>query len=58
MPYELEKTDNEIEALLDRIGKSEGNLGGMTYQEGLRDAIDWLTGNWDEVDGDLLGDYA
>ena len=46
MPYKIERTDKEIDDLLDRVTDAceRGTaFRGMTYEEGLRAMFDWLT---------------
>jgi len=46
------KTEKDIEEMIDRLAYDKRDLRGMTYQEGLRNALDWVL----ETDGeeDLL----
>jgi hypothetical protein len=49
--YRIERNDREIDRLLDDTiqAESEGTkFPGMTYEEGVRAAIDWITGNSDD----------
>ncbi len=47
----MEPTDKEIETVLDlaqdSISEGTSRYRGMTYEEGIRDTIDWLQGNGD-----------
>lgn len=47
----MEPTDKEIETVLnlaqDSISEGTSRYRGMTYEEGIRDAIDWIQGNGD-----------
>ena len=50
------KTDEEITKLYDEASRAleqYSKYPGMTYEEGLMDAIDWITG---ELEGDPLED--
>ena len=46
------KTDEEIEEQIDKatewINKGQTAVSGMTYEEGVRSALDWAIGNMDE----------
>ena len=48
MMYEVKRTDKEINDLLDRCAEQEDKGGsrypGMSYEQGIRAAIDWITG--------------
>lgn len=51
MKWETERTEEEVEALVDRAGDIE-NAGrskfpGMTYEQGIRAMYDYLVGNDD-----------
>ena len=46
MKYEIRRTDAEIDEQLDRAWEAEGQgsrYSGMTFEDGVREAIDWLT---------------
>lgn len=44
---DIERTDKEIEALIEKcqkfIDRGSSRYPGMMYEQGIRDAIDWLT---------------
>lgn len=45
--YEIARSDDETDELLNRVDEQRGTgstkVPTMTYEDGLRDAIDWLT---------------
>lgn len=49
---EIERTQKEIDEVIDWTSESEStgssNYPGMTYEQGVRAAIDWVTGESDE----------
>lgn len=54
MRYEIKRTDEEIEDLLNRcypaIDSGRSRFPGMSYEDGIREAIDWLTEDEPESD--------
>jgi hypothetical protein len=49
--YTIERTDEEIEDLLDKVVDSFNNgtnFPGMSYEQGIMYAIQWLTGQSDD----------
>jgi hypothetical protein len=52
MAYEIKRTDKEIDDLLNRVGETinEGTsrYRGMTYEEGVAEAVRWLLGETDD----------
>jgi len=48
--YDIERDDDEINELLDTCSAhaNESKFPGMTYEEGIRAAIEWVTGESDE----------
>lgn len=42
------KSQSEIKEMIDKASDDERNLHGMTYQEGVRAALEWVLENWDE----------
>lgn len=50
--YQIERTDEEIDAVLNKASEQEdkgtSRWPGMSYEQGLRAAIDWLTGASDD----------
>lgn len=51
--YEIERTDDEVDAVLNAAMEQEDKGGssypGMTYEQGVREGIDWVTGNADDA---------
>lgn len=50
--YEIEKTDKEIDDVLNRAAEHEETIGtkwhGMTYEQGVQAGIHWLIGDWED----------
>lgn len=52
--YELARTDEQIDTLITRTcdepaqGYKSTKFSGMTYEDGIRAALDWVLGNSDE----------
>jgi hypothetical protein len=47
--YEVKRTVEEIDDLLNAVIEDEGpRFPGMTFEQGLKDGIDWVTGETDE----------
>lgn len=47
--YEIARSDEEIDDLLNAASEDEGpRWPGMTFEQGLRQGIDWVTGESDE----------
>lgn len=48
----IEPTQSDIDTVLDKCSESqdigESRYPGMTYEEGLRDAIEWMQGDADD----------
>lgn len=42
------KNEEEIQEMADKASDCTRNLSGMTYQEGVRAALDWVLGNCEE----------
>ncbi len=51
--YDIKPTDVEIDEQLNKAYEQEEKGGskwpGMSYEQGVRTAIDWITGNTDEL---------
>ena len=51
MPYEIVKSDEEINDLIQRCMDAEAKgttkYFGLTYEQGVKVALDWVTGNDD-----------
>lgn len=49
MSYEVKQTDKEVDNIIDQCADSErdgvSKFPGMTYEQGVRAGIDWVTGN-------------
>lgn len=41
----IERTEEEIQEMADKAADNKRNWSGMTYQEGVRAALDWVIGN-------------
>ena len=54
MYYSIKRTDEEIDNLMNRVGdqvnKGGSKYPGMTYEDGLREMLDWLTADEPEAD--------
>lgn len=49
--YTIERTDEEIDELLDKVVDAFNNgtnFPGMSYEQGIMEAIQWLTGQSDD----------
>ena len=50
--YEVERTDEEVNDLLnevkDRINEGGSRFPGQTYEEGIREALMWVFGEYDD----------
>ena len=50
--YEIEKTDEEIDGVLNRAAEQEDKgvtkWRNMTYEQGVQAGIHWLIGNWED----------
>lgn len=42
------RTQKEVSALIDKCSKEPNKYPGQTYAEGVRDALDWITGESDD----------
>jgi len=46
--FKLEKTEEEVDDIVNRCGEQESKGGskwpGMTYEQGVRAALDWIVG--------------
>lgn len=51
--YEIERSNAEINNLIGQCAEQSGKGGsrfpGMTYEDGIRAAIDWITGDVDDA---------
>jgi hypothetical protein len=45
--YKIERTDEEIDLVLNEAMENEHKFPGMTYMQGVKEAIDWITGQTD-----------
>ena len=47
MKYEMERSNKEIDDLIDRCAEQTNKGGskypGMTYEQGIREALEWIT---------------
>lgn len=52
MEYQIKRSNEEIDDLLNEcaegIETGDSKYPSMSYEEGIRDAIDWITGTTDE----------
>lgn len=51
MEKEIKRTKNEINDVLDKCMDAEengSNFSGMSYEQGIRAGIDWITGDTDD----------
>ncbi len=46
--YECERSTQEIDAVLEACDARQGRWPGMTYEEGVRAALLWVLGIWDD----------
>lgn len=51
-PVAVTRTQEEVDAVVDtaaeKINQGRSKFPGMTYEEGVRAALDWITGNIDD----------
>jgi hypothetical protein len=51
--YEIKRTTKQIDDLISKCWDQENEGGskypGMTFEQGIKEAIDWITGNQDET---------
>lgn len=51
-PAKVVRTEEEVNEVLDKCSQQEDEGGsrwpGMTYEQGVRNALDWITGNVDD----------
>lgn len=51
MPYDIARSDDEIDAVRNRVSEQENAGGsawpGMTYEQGVEAALAWVTGEQD-----------
>lgn len=51
------RDENEVSDLADKastLSLGGSKYPGMTYEQGVRDALDWVLENWDDSDGKPL----
>ncbi len=52
----IKRTEEEIQALCDKARTLDGKFPGMTYEEGIQAALDWVLGQYGEDNEEPLQD--